>query len=439
MSADRIREDVVALTRELIRIDTSNPPGAETPAAELVAEYLRDAGVECELIGPDPARLNLVARVEGRGRAPSIMLIAHTDVVPAPSGDWTVPPFDARLRDGAVVGRGAADMKGELAARAVAIAEVARSEAKPDGDVVLVAESDEERNVADVGMSWLVREREEVRCDFALNEGGGWLFELANGRRVVTVSVGEKQVTSVRLRIRGTAGHASTPAGADNPLHHVAVAIEALKRTSAPARLAPAVRGALSDLGAPAGGGDEVVAWAADQHPALADMLTAMCRLTVTPTGLHTFEPANVIPPFVDLVCDCRALPGQTVSDISDHVDGALGGRLSYELELLEPLEGGTESSTDTPLYQVCEEYVSSRVPGATLLPLTSTGFTDSHWVRKAHGTVAYGFAPVFSTEIGAYLDGIHGADEALEVADLVEMAEFHLHAIRELSSGVAQ
>ena len=428
----------MALTRELIRIDTSNPPGAETPAAELVAGYLRDAGVECELIGPDPERLNLVARVEGRDRAPSIMLMAHTDVVPAPSDDWTVPPFEARLRDGEVVGRGAADMKGELAARAVAIAEVARSGTQPDGDVVLIAESDEERNVADVGMSWLVREREDVRCDFALNEGGGWLFELANGRHVVTVSIGEKQVTSVRLRIRGTAGHASTPTGADNPLHHVAAAIEALTGTSAPARLAPAVRGALSDLGAPAGGDEGLVAWAADQHPALADMFTAMCRMTVTPTGLHTFEPANVIPPFVDLVCDCRALPGQTVSDIRNHVDGVLESGFAYEFELLEPLEGGTESPTDTPLYRVCEEYVSSRIPGATLLPVISTGFTDSHWIREAHGTVAYGFAPVFATDIGAYLDGIHGADEALEVADLAEMAEFHLHAVRALSGGVS-
>jgi acetylornithine deacetylase/succinyl-diaminopimelate desuccinylase-like protein len=147
MTEARLRDEVVELTRALIRIDTSNPPGNETPAAELLAAYLQGAGVEPELVGPDPERLNLVARVPGRGHAPSLMLMAHTDVVPAPDTDWSVPPFEAELRDGLVIGRGAHDMKSQLAARAVAFAELARTGEPPAGDVVLVAESDEERGV----------------------------------------------------------------------------------------------------------------------------------------------------------------------------------------------------------------------------------------------------------------------------------------------------
>ena len=127
MSTRTLETEVVELARALIRVDTSNPPGNETPAAELVAEHLRGAGVGCELIGPDPERLNLVARIEGRGQGPSLMLMAHTDVVPAPPADWTVPPFEARVRDGHLIGRGAGDMKGELAARVVAFAALARS------------------------------------------------------------------------------------------------------------------------------------------------------------------------------------------------------------------------------------------------------------------------------------------------------------------------
>jgi acetylornithine deacetylase/succinyl-diaminopimelate desuccinylase-like protein len=433
MSESPLRDEVVELARALIRLDTSNPPGRETPAAELVAEYLRGAGVECELLGPDPERLNLVAQVEGRGEGPSLMLMAHSDVVPAPSAHWTVPPFEAALRDGEVVGRGAADMKGELAARAVALAALARRGEPPAGDVALVAASDEERNTADVGMSWLVRERPGLRCDFALNEGGGWLFELAGGGRVVTVSIGEKQVTSLRLRFHGRAAHASMPAGADNPLRRVAAAIDRLEAERAPTRLVPAVGDALQALGAPAGDDDEIVAWAAEQHPVLADLLDAMTRITITPTGLASFEPPNVIPPFADLICDCRPLPGHTQSDIREHLDRALGDELPYELELLEPLAGGSQSPLDTPLYRLCREYVSARLPGAQLLPVISTGFTDSHWVRDAHGTVTYGFAPVFSSEVGAYLGGMHGADERLDVADLVEMAEFNLHVLRNL------
>jgi len=434
MATPELRDEVVGLAQDLIRIDTSNPPGNETPAAELLAEYLAGAGVESELVGPDPARLNLVAQIEGSGEGPSLMLIAHTDVVPAPAADWTVGPFEGRVRDGQIIGRGAADMKNELAARAVAFAAVARSGERPAGDVVLVAEADEERNVSDVGMSWLARKRPDLRCDYALNEGGGLLLELADGRRVVDVSIGEKQVTSLRIRVFGRAGHASVPSRCDNPVRHAATAVQRLLAHRPPGRLDPSLERALSSLDAPHTDAEAAVAWAAEQHPALADLLPAMTRITVTPTGLAAGEPSNVIPPFADVICDCRALPGDTEARIREQVASALGTDIRHEIELIEPLEGGTESPTDTALYRVCERYVGERLPGATLLPVVTPGFTDSHWVRREHGTVAYGFAPVFATDPLAYLDAAHGADEALAIDDLVEMAEFHLYAIRELA-----
>jgi acetylornithine deacetylase/succinyl-diaminopimelate desuccinylase-like protein len=427
MAAADLRAEVVGLARALVRVDTSNPPGGETAAAEVLAEYLRGAGVEPELVGPDPKRLNLVARIEG-GDGPSIMLLGHTDVVPAPDAAWTVPPFDAVEREGTVLGRGIADMKGELAARAVAFAELARSGVPPAGDVVLVAEADEERNTADVGLSWLVRDRPDLRCDLAINEGGGLLLELADGRRVVTISVGEKRVSSLRLRVFGRAGHASVPASADNPLRHVATAIERLLAYEPEPELDPTVSRALEVLGV--GDGPEAIAGAAALHPVLAETLPVMVRMTVTPTGLESFEPSNVIPPFADVICDCRALPGQGEAEVHDHVARALGDGFEYEVELIEPLEGGTESAIDTPLYRLCEAYVAERLDGARLLPLITPGFTDSHWIREAFGTIAYGFAPVFATEPRVYLDGMHGADEALAVDDLVEMTRFNMRAI---------
>jgi acetylornithine deacetylase/succinyl-diaminopimelate desuccinylase-like protein len=432
MPAAELAGEVLDLARGLIRVDTSNPPGTETPAAELLAAYLRESGVEPELVGPDPARLNLIARIEGRGDGPSLLLLGHTDVVPAPSADWSVPPFEAAVRDDLLIGRGAVDMKGELAARAVAFASLARSGERPAGDVVLVSEADEERNTADVGMSWLVRERPDLACDFALNEGGGLLLTLGDGRRVVTLDVGEKRASSLRIRIHGQAGHASVPAAADNPLRHVANAIDRLSDHPAPARVDSAMERALSVLGDP--GADEVaVARAGGQHPVLADLLPVMVRMTVTPTGLRSYEPSNVIPPFADLICDCRALPCEDEGDVRAHVDRALGDGFRYEVEFLEPLEGGSESAIDTPLYRVCEEYVRMRLPGTELLPLRGAGFSNSYWVRKAFGSVAYGFAPVFATDPDVYLDGAHGADEAVAVADLVEMTEFHRYAIDSL------
>ncbi len=435
MIDSELRDEVVELARELIRVDTSNPPGNETPAAELVAGHLRAAGVDCELVGPDPERLNVVARIPGSGRGPSLMLLAHTDVVPASGDGWSVPPFAGTLADGRLIGRGAVDMKNELAARVVAVAALARSGVRPDGDVVLIAEADEERNTAGVGLEWLARERPDLRCDFAINEGGGVLLELAGGRRVVTVSVGEKQVTALRVRVRGVAGHASVSDRADNAVGHAATAVERLLAYEAPPQLVPAVAATLRAIGAPEASPEEAVAWAATQHPALALEIPAVTRMTVTPTGLRADEPPNVVPPFADVICDCRTLPGQTFDDIADHIARALGDDLDYDLELLEPLEGGTESPIDTPLYAALADYVAERVPGAELLPLLSAGFTDSHWVRQAWGTVAYGFAPVLFGDVGAYLSAAHAVDEALEVDDLVEMADFHLRLLMPDSS----
>ena len=154
----------------------------------------------------------------------------------------------------------------------------------------------------------------------------------------------EKQATSLRLRIFGRAGHASVPARADNPVRHAATAIERLASHETRPSPGPATARALRALGAP-GDGEDAIAWAGDQHPLLADLLPGMTRMTITPTGLETFEPANVIPPFADVICDCRALPEQTEADIREHVARALGeDGPRYELDLLEPLEGGTES-----------------------------------------------------------------------------------------------
>jgi acetylornithine deacetylase/succinyl-diaminopimelate desuccinylase-like protein len=437
MSED-LREEVLGLASDLVRIDTSNPPGGETPAAEFLATYLHQAGVCSELVGPDPERLNLVARIEGSGDGPSLMLVAHTDVVPAAGEGWTVPPFDGVIRDGRLIGRGSTDMKNELAARAVAFAAFARSGETPRGDIVLVAQADEEANVSDVGMSWLVRERPDIRCDYALDEGGGSLFELANGRRVMTVSIGEKQITSLRLRFLGHAGHASLPARADNPIRAASVGVERLLAHEPPVSVLPSLARALSAIGAPDAGEAEVLAWAAAQHPLLESLIPAMTRMTVTPTGLRTAEPSNVIPPFADVTCDCRALPGETEADIRREVALALGDDLPHELEFLEPLVGGTESEIDSPLYRVCQEYARTRA-GAELLPVVTPGFSDSYWVRQAFGTAAYGFAPILNDDPVAYFDAAHAADESLAIDDLVDMAEFHLHALRALGISAAQ
>ena len=207
-----LRDETTELLRDLIRVDTTNPPGRETAAATLLKEYLEQSGVECELVARDPDRANLIARVPGSGEGPSLALLGHTDVVPADPDGWTHPPFAGHLdADGYIWGRGAVDMKNETASRAVALATLAREGFTPNGDLVLIAEADEEDGAEEVGLSWLVRERPDIATDYVLNEGASERLRLADGRTVVTINVGEKATLPALVTALGRAAHASTP------------------------------------------------------------------------------------------------------------------------------------------------------------------------------------------------------------------------------------
>src|SRR5262249_26909416 len=188
-----LHEEAIGLTRDLIRVDSSNPPGNETPAAMVLRNYLEANGIECELVARDPDRANLVARIPGTGTGPSLALVGHTDVVPADAQDWRRPPFSGEGDDdGYPWGRGALRMKNETATRAVAMAVLAREGYTPNGDLLYIAEADEEDGTHPVGMTWLVKERPDLATDYAINEGGGSRQVLADGRIVISICVGEK-------------------------------------------------------------------------------------------------------------------------------------------------------------------------------------------------------------------------------------------------------
>jgi acetylornithine deacetylase/succinyl-diaminopimelate desuccinylase-like protein len=210
-----LRDEVTELLQELIRLDTVNPPGNETQAAELLRDYLAGHGVESELYARTPERANLVARLPGKGGGQSLLLLSHTDTVVAHAGDWEVDPWSGEVRGSEVWGRGALDMKGQVAAEAVAIASLAREGFEPAGDLVFAACADEE--VGDgFGLAWLCEHHPEaVRTDYALNEGSGERMELF-GRAFYLCSSAEKMSSPFRLLVHGRAGHASVPGIADN-------------------------------------------------------------------------------------------------------------------------------------------------------------------------------------------------------------------------------
>jgi acetylornithine deacetylase/succinyl-diaminopimelate desuccinylase-like protein len=427
MLAADVRTETSRLLAELIRIDTSNPPGNETAAAEHLAAYLAEAGVEAQLVGREPGRASLIARPPGTGDGPSLMLLGHTDVVGADADEWSVPPFSGLERDGFVWGRGALDMKGQVAAEVVAFAILAREGWHGAGDLILCAVADEE--VGDGwGLSWLVEQHPDlVRADYVVNEGGGERIE-HRGQVAYTVGVGEKRCAAFAITVRGKSGHASTPGAADNALVKLAPVIDRVERMRRPAAELPALHSFLAAIGEDGSDPAEVVARCRSENPILAAAVEPMLGATIAPTKSEASTAVNIIPGRARLVCDCRILPDMTTAEIEGAVRTALAG-IEHEFEFVENV-GGTLSSPETPPYRVLEAFAPEIEPGARLAPIVNSGFTDSHYMRAAFGSVAYGFMPM---RMDPLLAGtlVHSADERAAMDDLELGVRCFLHVAR--------
>jgi acetylornithine deacetylase/succinyl-diaminopimelate desuccinylase-like protein len=429
MAQVSLRDEAVDVLQELIRVDTVNPPGNETQAAELLRAYLEEAGVECGLYAKVLERANLVARLPGRGEGPTLMLLSHTDTVLADPGEWSVDPWSGELQDEHVWGRGALDMKSQVAASAVAMATLVREGFEPAGDVLFGACADEEVG-DDFGLSWLCREHPDaVRADYCINEGGGDRVEV-NGRTVYLCSTAEKMSSPFFLHVHGRSGHASMPGIADNALVKAAALIEKLGAMRPKPRLLPETEAFFRALGG-APNPEELPERLAALDPPIRAMVEPMLSLTVSPTIIEASHKRNVIPGRCDVDCDCRLLPGQTQAEAELELLECLGDG-DYELEWIEAV-GGTSSPLGTPLWEAIESFVREEDAGAILTPVVLPGFTDSHFMREAFGTVSYGFFPMraMDSEVAARL--IHSADERIAVEDLELGTRFLLHAVRTL------
>jgi acetylornithine deacetylase/succinyl-diaminopimelate desuccinylase-like protein len=426
-----LRDETTELLRELLRLDTVNPPGKETQAAELLHAYLEDAGVASELYARVPERANLVARIPGRGEGPSLLLLSHTDTVLADPAEWSLDPWSGELRDDQIWGRGALDMKGQVAASAVAMATLAREGFRPTGDLVFAACADEEVGV-DFGLSWLCREHPDaVRTDFCINEGGGDRV-VVDGRPLYLCASAEKMSSPFLLRVRGRSGHASMPGIADNALIRAARLLERLGRLEPAPRLLPETEGFFRALGA-APDVSTLEEELAALDPIMRALVEPTLAFTVSPTMIEASRQRNVVPGVCEVVCDCRLLPGQTQAEVEELVRDWLGED-AYELEWIEGV-GGTRSPLGTPLWEAVESFVRAEEPEAALAPVVLAGFTDSHWVREAFGTIAYGFFPMRAMEVELAARLVHSADERIAVDDLELGTRFLLHVARTLGA----
>ncbi|MGL6279374.1 MAG: M20/M25/M40 family metallo-hydrolase [Gaiella sp.] len=412
-----LRDEAIALLQALLRLDTVNPPGNETTAAEVIAGYLARHGIESTLVAREPHRANLVARLSG-GAGPSLMLTGHTDTVLADPESWSRSPWSGDLVDGEVWGRGALDMKGHVAAAVVAFASLARERAELPGDVVLLIVADEEVG-NDYGMSWVVRTHPDVvRTDWAVNEGGGERCVLGD-RVFYLCSIGEKRTAPFRIRLHGRSGHASDPFTADNALLKAGPVLDALARLRLPQRLIPEVEAFLEVVLGEVPPLELALERVRAIDPLAGELLAPLLAATLSPTMVEASRQRNVIPAACTIEVDCRLLPGTPTEEMEALLRAGIPG--AWELEWIEAERvGGTSSPLDTPLWRSLEAWVAAVEPGARLAPICGAGFTDSHYLRSAFETTAYGFFPLKAMDLELAGRLVHSDDERIAVDDLV-------------------
>ncbi len=433
MPAD-LQGQTTDLLQRLVRFNTVNPPGNEREAIEYLAEYLGRAGFETELLAAEETRPNLVATLAGGAEGPALCYLGHVDTVLADPSEWQHDPWSGDLADGFLWGRGALDMKSQVAAEAVAAATLAREGWRPAGGKLMLVFVCDEETGGDVGARWLCETHpDKVRCEMLINEGGGHLFEYAGLRRY-GVCCAEKGIFRFRLTARGAAGHASIPRTGDNALLKLAPVLQKLasaepsfEMTDGPAAL---LRGLGQDPDDPAAAVEQI--GAAD--PALLVFLEPMLGVTLTPTMAHASDKINVIPSRASLKIDCRVPPGLGEDAAMRRLEQVLGpDARQLEVEFTETVTGNA-SALETELMAAIDRWVSDQDPDAETVPVILPGFSDSRWFREAFPEcVAYGFFPQRHMTLLESSPLIHSADERIDVRDLGFAAGFYLDLAREL------
>ena len=425
-----IHPNPVELLQRLIQFDTTNPPGNEAECIAYACDLLNEAGIPTTILACDPQRPNLVARLPGRGSVPPLLLYGHVDVVTTANQTWRYPPFEGRLVDGYVWGRGALDMKSGVAMQLSACLRAKAEGLSLPGDVILTLVSDEEA-AGDYGAKFLVEKHPDLFSGvrYALGEFGGFSLTFA-GQCFYPIMVAEKQVCWMRATFHGQGGHASMPVrgGAMASLARVLLQLD---QHSLPVHITPAARlmfeGMLQHLSGPTRLflsqllnpvlTDRVLALLGERGQILAPLL----HNTVSATIVHASDKVNVIPGQVTLELDGRLLPGFTPADMLAELTRLLGGDLEIEVLRYDP--GPAEP--DMGLFDRLADILRQADPQGIATPLLLSGVTDARFFSRL-GIQTYGFTPMNLSEDYTFTSVVHAADERIPA----EAVEFGAEAI---------
>lgn len=434
-------QEAKSLLQALLRIDTSNPPGHERPAAELLQAALRQDDIPVTWLEPAPGRVNLIGRLQGDGSAAPLLLSCHMDTVPADPSRWTHPPFSGVDQDGFIWGRGAIDMKGFAIMALTVFRRLRRKGVRLRRDVIFAAVADEERE-CEFGSAFLVREHPDLlRAEYCINEVGGFSFDL-HGTRCYLIQVAERGLARLRIRVPGPPGHGAKPCP-DGSVARAARVLARLTEARLPhhwnepaahflegmIRLSnPIQRAVLSGL----------------RHPLLGRFLLhhlvppgekrfalqAILSNTVNPTVIRAGDAINVVPCEVVIDVDGRIVPGSSAAELVAETREIIGPE--PVIELLHE-EAPTAFSPDTPVFAEMKRVLQQMDPGTEVLPYPVFGATDSRNYAKL-GTICYGFYPLPLPPSLPFSTLFHGDNERIPV----EGFRFGIDALEELVLRVA-
>lgn len=411
------------LLQNLIRFNTTNPPGNEAECIKYIDQLLTEAGFQTTLLTKRANRPNLITRLKGQGITPPLLLCGHVDVVTTANQNWTHPPFEGKILDGWIWGRGALDMKSGITMMLSALLKAKAEDLVPAGDIVLAILCDEEAG-SNNGANFLVESHAELFQDirYALGEFGGFTLYMGN-RRFYPIQISEKQICWITARVHGEGGHGSMTLRG-GAMAKLAKLLRLLEQHHLPVHITPVTRDMVGTLASSLSFQtgytlrrllnprltNSVLKLLGENGKALEPLLRNTCNATI----VHGGEKINVIPTEITLELDGRLLPGYTPEDMMDELHRVIGDEVDLELVRYDPCP----DKLDMGLFDTLASVLKESDPDGVPLPILVPGATDARFFSRL-GIQTYGFTPMFLPEGFNFMQTIHAADERIPIEAL--------------------
>ena len=433
----RYQDMAVELMQQYLRVNTSNPPGNEIEAARFLKKIFDQHGIENEIFEYKPGRANIIARIKGNGSKRPIILLSHTDVVTAEPSAWEVDPFSGVIKNGAIYGRGALDMKGESLLHLMTMILLKREGPALSRDVIFLGTADEEVN--DEGSIWMIANKADLfkNAEYLLTEGGDNLLD-GGSVKIVGVDVAEKAPFWLRLTATGLPGHGSRPV-ADSAANRLIRAMNRILDWETPIKLVPPVEQYFKDIAPlqpePLRSQFANIAESL-KNPAFVKTLSSqreynfLVRNTISITMLSGSKQTNVIPNAATCNLDVRLLPGEAPEEFLKALTAVIADP-SIKIENVNRFKAPNSSPTDTELFSLIARKTKENYPSAVVTTKMLSGYTESQLFRQL-GIIAYGWAPIYTTVEED--EGVHGNNERISVKNIRQGTRELYEVVRDIS-----